>query len=237
MASSTATGDYDVEYVYNMLETNMWLASSSANQDWTFDAGVGNELSADYFVLIGHNWDTASSVVSLEYSDTGAFSGEQSNVFFGISITSDEVFLIEFATQSARYWKLSINGNSVAPFAAICIWGDKTELDYATASYDPYGQTSKANVNVTQGGYMSGSHTKYLERNITFNFADADSTLYGKVKTWWDASGLKNLFVAWETANNPTDVWLMRPDTRFNNPLTNQGSYRNITISLKGRLE
>jgi hypothetical protein len=120
---------------------------------------------------------------------------------------------------------------------AICIWGDKTELDYATASYDPYAQNVKANVGLSQGGYVTGIHEKYTERSLALRFADADSTLYDKVKSWWDTSGLKNFFVAWETANNPTDVFLMRPDPKFNNPLTNGGAYRNITINLKGRKE
>ena len=84
---------------------------------------------------------------------------------------------------------------------------------------------------------MAGSHTKYIERNITFDFADADTILYDKIAGWWNTSGLKNLFVAHETANRPAAVRLMRPDTRFNNPLANGGAFRDISISLKGRLE
>jgi hypothetical protein len=46
---------------------------------------------------------------------------------------------------------------------------------------------------------------------------------------------MKQFYVAWETANNPDDIFLMRSDGDFNNPLTNGGAYRDITINLKGR--
>ena len=66
-------------------------------------------------------------------------------------------------------------------------------------------------------------------------FKEGDSTLYGKVSDWIDRNGMKQFFVAWENANNPDDVFLMRPDGRYNNQLTNGGLYRDITINLKGR--
>ena len=236
--TTESTGDFDVDYLYNMLETNKWKATNTTDVTIIYDAGVGNTETADYLAIIGHNFFTADAQIDLEYSSTGAWGGEEVSVVTALAPTSDDVILNEFAQTSAfRYWRLTLSSLTVTPFMAICIWGNKTELDYATTAYDPHGQTAKANINITQGGYMAGSHTKYLERNITFNFNDADSTLYDKIFAWWETSGLKNFFVAWETANNPTDVWLMRPDTRFNNPLTNGGAYRNITISLKGRLE
>ena len=151
---------------------------------------------------------------------------------------ADTVYLKEFtATAAHRYWRLRITAASVPVYMTLCIWGQKTELDYATASFDPHEQNVKANVNLSQGGYVTGVHTQYAERSLSLQFEDADATLYSKVKTWWDTSGLKNFFVAWEIANNPNDVYLMRPDVKFSNPLTNGGLYRNITINLTGRKE
>jgi hypothetical protein len=221
-----------------MLETNMWKSANSNQQDIRYDAGAGNSETADYLIIFGHNLFTVDADVYLQYSDTGAYGGEEVSVISAYTVLSDDALLIEFTKSAAwRYWRLLLATMTGTPFITLAIWGNKTELDYASASLDPHSMTARASVNITQGGYMAGTHTKHIERSLALRFTDADSTLYNKVKAWWDTSGLKNFFVAWETANSPSDVYLMRPDTRFNNPLINGGSYRDISISLKGRKE
>lgn len=101
----------------------------------------------------------------------------------------------------------------------------------------PYEQNVKASVGLSQGGYVTGVHVEYTERSLSLVIEDADAALYAKVKDWWDRSGLKNFFVAWDTTNSPNDVWFMRPDTKFSNPFKAGGLYRDITINLRGRKE
>ncbi len=237
--STESSGDYDVDYIYNMIEVNSWQAANTTSPMYvTLDLGSGNTADADYLAVLGHNLNTIGATIDLEYSATGAWAGEEVSVF-SEAPSADTVYLKEFTAPGAkRYWRLKISGTlSAAPYMAICVWGLKTEFDYATASFDPYAQNVKASVGLSQGGYVTGVHEKHTERSLALRFADADSTLYEKVKTWFETHKLKNLFVAWETANNPTDVFLMRPASRFSNPLTNGGAYRNITINLKGRRE
>jgi len=233
-ATSTAAGDYLVSYIYNMLETNMWKASSSANQTLSYDAGAGNTKGADYISILGHNLKTAGASIYLEWSDNNSNWTQA----WSDTPTADTIYLKEFTQTAAhRYWRLRITGASVAVYMTLCIWGLKTELDYCTAEFDPYGQEVKANRNFSQGGYVTGIHTMYAERQIALTFEDADAALYGLIKTWWETSGLKNFFMAWEIDNNPNDVYLMRPDAKFFNPLTNGGLYRNVNINLTGRKE
>jgi len=237
VATTTATGDYLAAYIYNMLETNMWkAANTTAPMYLTYDAGSGNTKTADYLAIIGHNLNTIGATITLQYSTNGS---TWSDAFTGVAPSSDNVYLKEWTDPGAkRYWRLRIAGTlSAAPYLTLCIWGSKTELDYATAAFDPYEQEVKAAVGMSQGGYVTGVHAQYAERSLDLKFEDADSTLYNKVKTWWDTSGLKNFFVAWETANNPNDVYLMRPEAKFSNPLINGGLYRDITVGLKGRKE
>jgi len=137
-----------------------------------------------------------------------------------------------------RYWRRKIGGTlTVAPKAAISIWGNKTELDYARASFDPNAEEIKANVNISDTGYLLGIHRRFIERSMSLSFPDSDQAFYDTVKAWWDGNGLNNFFVAWEHANNPSDVFLMHPDPKFSAPLTNGGAYRDVTIKLKGRKE
>lgn len=232
-ATSTASG-YDVMNIYNMLETNMWKASSSANQTLSYDAGSGNTKVADYIAILGHNLKTAGASIYLERSDDNSSWTEA----WSDTPAADTVYLKEFTRTAAhRYWRLRIMGASTAVYMTLCIWGLKTELDYATAGFDPHEQEVKANVSVSETGYLLGIHHKYIERSMTLKFEDADVDLYAKVKEWWEASGLKNFFVVWEGANSPDDVYLMRPDSKFNNPLKAGGLYRDITINLRGRKE
>ncbi|MBI5970872.1 MAG: hypothetical protein HY884_06930 [Deltaproteobacteria bacterium] len=239
-ASSTASGDYSAAYIYNMLEVNSWKAANTTTPMYiTFDGGSAQGVyNADFLAIIGHNLATIGGTITLQYS-TDNFAADINDAFTGFAPATDAVILKEFTAPGAkRYWRLKITGTlSAAPYMAICIWGNKVELDYASASFDPYEQDVKAQVNLSQGGYVTGIHTQYTERSLNLRFDDADSALYAKVKTWWDSSGLKNFFAAWETANNPNDVYLMRPDTRFSNPLKLGGAYRDISIQLKGRKE
>ncbi len=240
MADSTdSSGDYDVDYTYKMFETNIWKAADTTSPVYlTLDLGAGNTADADYLAIIGHNLNTIGATVTLQYS-TDNFAADVNDAFTGEAPSADTVYLKEFTAPGAkRYWRLKISGTlSVAPYLAICIWGEETELDYATAFFDPHAENVKATVGMSQGGYVTGIHEKYAERMLSLKFHDADSALYSKVKGWWDTSGLNNIFVAWETANNPSDVYLMRPGMKLNNPLANGGAYRNITINLKGRKE
>ena len=156
----------------------------------------------------------------------------------GSSISpGDASDIIPAGLNAMRHWRLRITDHTAPPEMSICIWGDTMELDYATASFDPHGEEVKANIGISYGGYVSGIHTRYAERRMTLRFSDADGELYQKIRDWWEEHGIKNLFVAWERANNPRDVFLMRPDASFRNPLTGGGAYRDITINLKGRKE
>ncbi|GEM_PF-1656401 len=236
-ASSTATGDYNVTYLYNMLETNMWKAANTTTPMYiSYDAGVGNTKQADYLILYQHNLKDLGATVTLQYS-TDNFVADINDVFTPNTPPDNQLWLKEFTSPGAkRHWRLKIYGViTVAPYITLGLWGLKTELDYATAAFDPYEVNVKANVNLSAGGYVTGIHTKYSERSVNLQFDDADSTLYNKIKTWWDTSGLKNFYLAWDTTNNPNDIYLVRPDLKFSNPFATGGLYRNITLNLKGR--
>lgn len=238
LTATSAAPLCEVSNIYNMLETNMWKASDLADPQYiTFDAGAGNGGSADYLAVQGHNLATCGALVALQYS-TDDFAADINDAFAPEVPAADRIYLKEF-TQTApyRYWRLKITGHTQAPYMTICIWGNFAELDYASSSFDPRSQEAKANVNLSYGGYVAGIHTQYVERSMALRFEDADPAMYAKVEAWWATSGLKHFFVAWERANSPDDVFLMRPDARFDNPLKNGGAYRDITINLKGRKE
>lgn len=243
-ASSTASGDYSVNYLYNMLEVNSWKAADVNVPIYIhYDNGVGagHTGEADYIIIFGHNLNTVNAKITLQYS-MDDFVSDINDAFTGEKPTSDGIYLREFDNPGPkRYWRLKLEDNNgggsltSTPYMTLCIWGRKSEIDYVSTSFDPHGQTIHAKVNITQGGYVSGIHTSYIERKITLNFHDADEDVYAKIEAWRDINGMKQFFVGWETLNRPNDVYLMYPDGQYNNPLSAGGRYRNIAINLKGR--
>jgi hypothetical protein len=226
-----------------------WIKTSVAGQaGLRIGDGVGSSVAyhtggGDWeWVTVTRTMDSSATLFKVNFiveTTDGTAYFDKAVAVEGSSVSSiDESDCIQPSSGAKRYWRLKIAGfGSAPPEMAICVWGDKTELDYATASFDPYEQEEKAKVNLSYGGYVTGVHKQYTERRLNLRIDDADSVLYGKVKTWWETHGLKNLFVAWETANNPSDVWLMRQSPKFRNPFNRTGLYRDINIQLTGRKE
>lgn len=197
---------------WEFLTVSKTVHASATYLRWFLQITTGTQITADFDGAIAK---VASSVSSTDVSD-----------------------YIQPSSNAKRYWRLKVAGyGTTSPDMAVCIWGDKTELDYASASFDPHHQEETANVNLSYGGYVTGIHTRYTERRLDLRINDADPDLYDKLKSWWDTHGLKNLFVAWDTAKNPSDVWLMRSSGTFRNPFNRTGLYRDINIKLSGRKE
>ena len=233
--TSTSTGDYALANMTNNLEVNRWKASSSATQNFIYEGTTTKE--ADYIAIAGHNLNTAGATLTLQASSSTAFAGEQSTLFIEAP-SNDRVFLKEFTSpgQGIKSWKIILSGQTTACHISICSLGTRTELDYITPPFDPYGQEIKAQTNLTNGGYVTGIHTQYTERQMNIFLSNKTTSIYNKVKTWWETHQLKNFFVAWDITNDSTNIWLMRGDEKFNNPIS-VDQYRNITLSLIGRKE
>ncbi|MCC6502317.1 MAG: hypothetical protein IT362_04165 [Deltaproteobacteria bacterium] len=222
--------------IHSMLETNLWQADTSQGPHHiTFDSGAGSARGADYLAVAGHNFNSSGASVKLQYSTDAVF---YEDAFTAFTPASDRAFVKEFTCPGEfRYWRVILENTAAEPFIYICGLGTRTELDYASASFDPNEQEVKGAVNLSHGGYLAGAHSRHIERSMTIRFDDADEALYAKVAEWWEGNRGANFFVAWESANHPEEVFLMRPEARFSNPLKAGGGARDIVLSLAGRKE
>jgi hypothetical protein len=149
---------------------------------------------------------------------------------------TDLPFVREGTSTAKRYWNLLISGSlTAAPQIRIGYWGELTELEYASTTFDPNQQLDRANINTSQTGFVLGVHTKYTERRQRFRWIDADLALYTKIAAWFAAVGKNLFFTAWEIDEHPTEVYLMHGDGNLNAPYKKGGNYRDITINLTGR--
>lgn len=234
-ASSTFDGT-SVENIHNMLETNRWQAAQVQGPHYIiFDSGEGRSHPADYIAISGHNLSTAAALMTLQYSNDGT---AYQDAFAPFTPASDRALVREFTSPGAfRYWRIRLEDTAIAPFIYIAIWGEKTELDYASSSFDPHEQEARDTVNLSYGGYLAGVHSRFIERSMSIRFEDADAALYEKVMEWREGSGAKNFFIAWESSSHPDDVFLMRPEPRSSNLLKAGGAARDIVVALTGRKE
>lgn len=237
IATSTSTGAYAIDNIHNMLEVNGWKGTSSATQNIDFDAGVGNSFDMNYIAILGHN--LSGSTVSVIHSTSTAYStaGTTAGTALSTVVPANTVFMREFTAPGARrFTRIQISGMTTAPFVNIVSLGTVSTIAFIQPPFDPHSQRTIKNTNITQNGFVAGIHTKFTERNITLGFGGVSTALYSIFNAWHENSGMKNFFMAWDTTNDSSAVYLVRPDGNFNNPI-NVDKFRNVTINLKGRKE
>lgn len=234
-SSTSSTSDFSVDYLHNFLEVNSWQESTgmSTARTITYDAGAGNTYSADYFVIHGHNINGSTLALDAS-SDNFAASTVSAVPAFTVGTTAS--ILSQFTSPgSYRFWRFSLSASTAIPIGIqILSLGTATELDYITPPFDPHAQEIKANINLSHSGYVTGIHTMFSERNLDIKLQNASTAVYQSVKTWFETHGAKQFFVAWDATGSTADVWLVRPELRFNNQIT-VDKFRDISISLTGR--
>lgn len=233
LVATTEDANYPVSNILDRLNGTLYKGLTTVTHYITYDAGVGNSITCDYFALGGDN--LAGATVALEFSDDN-FASDIRQAFAAFARSAAEPVVKEFASISGRYSRMKMTGLSVAPQISLAHWGQLTELNYASGDFDPDAVEFKGNINVTPTGYLTGVHKKCFERQIQFKLQKMDDALWQKLYAWWYDVEMRCFFMAWEKTNHPADVWIVRPTPgKFNNPLTSKGLYRTGTISLLGR--
>lgn len=231
IASATTSG-YSVDSLLIFLESSLWKGVGTGTHTITFDAGVGNTITADFVGVAGHNLSGAT--FKLQYS-TDNFAADINDAV-SFSPSNNFPFLKEFASVDKRYWRIQLTGLTATPFMGIAFWGDLVEWDFP-ALFDPNGETDKANVNISPTGFLLGINVKFIERtlNIVFRGVEDGGTLWNALKTWWDDHSLNLLFISWDIDNHPNDIYLVYPAPSFKGPFIT-ATRREVTLSFKGRV-
>ncbi len=212
---------------------------------------VAGDVTVDYLILYGHNLKSAGTAgvvlqKGVEARADGTHVGDGSAVgngtggyadIHGMVVPPDDStpVLAEFTATTGRWFRVKMDGHGYPVQARLLSFGQSTPLAYATSSFDPHHEEVKAERVVSRTGYLLGIHRRHTERRLDVSFDHMDAALYDKLREWWQSHGLKNLFVGWNTEDNPEDVYLMRPEPTFNAPFRDGGLYRSIRLSFRGR--
>jgi hypothetical protein len=233
MAATSEEAGFAKENVYDLRESSLWKATSAADQYLTFDAGVGKTYAADYLAIANHNLFGCDALLVLQ------FAGDDdiwTDAFAPFVPASDKPIVVEFDQSLHRKWRVKLTSLAAAPFMAISIFGQKTELGYTWGSFDPNAHEIKDNIFTSDTGYLLGISRRYTEAQINLRFGKVRADLYAKFLAWREGCGLGNFFLAWETSQHPADVLLVRADAQWNHPISGpQGTYREVSLKLIGR--
>lgn len=231
VASATAAG-YGVDNLLIFLEGSLWKGVGTGTHTITFDAGVGNTVSADYVGVANHNLSGAT--FKLQYSNDN-FSGDINDAV-SFSPSDNLPFLKEFAAQDERYWRIELTGLTAVPFMAIAYWGDLVEWDFPSL-FDPHEEDDQSNVNESSTGYLLGINQKFIEKRLSFKFRGVEDggTLWLAIRAWWETHGLNLFFLSWDIDNHPDDIFFVYSESKFKAPFI-MATLREVSLKFKGRV-
>ena len=247
--ASGEEGGYPAGNLVDWSEATLWRGTTERPL-YLYCEAAGDET-VDYLILYGHNLKSAGTAGAVLQKGVqaiadGTYLADGSTVangtggytdIHGMVVPPDDAtpVLVEFTATTGRYFRVKIDGHGQAPRARLLSFGEKTTLSYATASFDPHHEEVRAERVVSRTGYLLGIHERYTERRLDISFDYMDAALFATLREWWQGHGLKNLFIGWNTADNPEDVYLMRPEPTFNAPFRDGGLYRSMKLSFRGR--
>jgi len=123
--TSEASG-YEKENAYNYLTWDHWKPSASGTVYYTVD--LGSAQSIDAWGVVAHNLGNNSASIKLQYSDTGAWAGEEVDVGTAVSPDTTETIMKTFTSLSKRYWRWEIVSASAASQIGLLFLGVKMEM-------------------------------------------------------------------------------------------------------------
>lgn len=241
LAATSTDAGYDIANILDRLDDTKWQAANTVTPqyiDITTGPGGGDSLTADFFGMGGHNFGTIGATATLQRSATGAWAGEEVDVM--VNAPSDnKTFVKENISVSDDYWRLKISGSlSDKPYITHCYWGEKTELGFAEDLGDPDAFMDHDIINFSEEGDLLGVYGTWKEREIIFRFVFKDNAFWQTIVDWRENIDLLRFFMSWEKGEYPTENWLVsRKKGRFRNPVSINGLWREITLSLTGKME
>ena len=235
--TSEASG-YPKGNLYDDDLNSMWKATSTAEQSINIDAGAA--VPVDVFCLGPvHNLKTADAELSLQYSSTGAWAGEQT-VVFTLTPSADNVYDHRLFTQvSARYWRIVLASLAATPQIGEIAFGARYTLPkYFAEGFDDRNRVLTKTVNTSDGGQREKI---VFHRRRTFPCTMTPITVGAQAETdfftWRDAveDGTPFWFL-YDVGNDYETVFVSLIDTEFNAPISLGLSRQNITFKLEEEL-
>lgn len=229
-ASSTASG-FAAANVADWRPYTWWKPTALPA---TITVDCGSAKAADYALVYGHTLFSAGCTVEVRGS-TDNFAS--SNVLVAtLTPSSDEPFLITFASVSYRYWRLRITGAATMPALAIAAIGAALTLPTGLPEgFDPVGRKVEGQTNRNELGQPLGRVVEFESWKESVRLQRVSWAWLRN--TWlpaWRAHLRSSPFVfAWEPGSYAGELRLVNAGEQFTTP-HNAGSRLDLTLELMG---
>lgn len=158
IASTTATGDY---YANNLTDFRPYTWWKPTALPATVTVDCGSARSADSCFVYGHDLYTQSATFEVRGS-TDNFSS--SNVLVStVTPTSNDAFVLTFASVSYRYWRVRLTGTTMPSLAIVAIGARFEPSGTVNLDFDPLGRTLLGQSNLNDNGQPLGKVIDYAE--------------------------------------------------------------------------
>lgn len=227
--------------------------SSGTTVDIITDAGVGNTVDVDYFMIVGHDLfdpaEDAGGAVTLTFAHSA---DNISYITIFTQVAADNLIIPKIFTQETRrFFRLRLTrGSGFIPSIGELQWGTRVQFpDGVEVGFDPNVERINARANESQTGNFLGSIINFVQRSATVRMTLTENsfvtgTTLGNFKHWWDNDGSKMKGFLWWW--NPDDTFrvdaffaIVNPSTTLSRPLSTQVSVgrRDIEFEILGLKE
>lgn len=233
-ATDTADG-YDILNVADNRAYTFWMAASAGTKYITIDCS--DQSGADCLGIAGHNLYTAQATVSVESSANAVDWTERLAGFIPVS---NMAFLKVFDFSSARYWRLKIITETIAPTIAVCELGPRLEMPCPPETpYIPYKEMIEADTAKSKIGHLLGAVIRHKPIEILASFTVLNRNwVFGDFKAFWDSHGsnLLPFFYAWDLTAYPEHVYYvaLKENYAYQTPLSVGAFVDKIDIEMEG---
>lgn len=234
-ASTEATG-FEKENAYDGLGFDYW--KPTATGDSYLQVTFATTQAVDYVAIWGHDLFDHSSTYKVESSDDGA---AWSDVFSAVTPTDNNTIYKSFASETHRWWRVTINSATTLPAIAGIQIGEYLEMprkagigsSMPTLAPEIEMKTARSE----SGAFIGG---RQLSKGVkgSFKFSDIDPAW---VRTNWKPfithmQTPKVFVIQWDTATYTDEVMLAWADGKVSPPSYSNALYMDLSLKFKGAL-
>jgi hypothetical protein len=226
VAAKVYTNWYDAVAAVGTAYTDAWAVYPNAAT-----SGLG---------IRRHNLGSAVASVSVEYSETGLWAGEEVEALAPFTPADDRPVLKTFASATAPYWRVGIVTASVAARMSILILGEPLTCPYPPeAPFAVYDEETTSDDPWSPGGEPLRVDVEGHRRHLAASVVSLDSAwVMGTFRPWWrrHARHMRPFLIAPDLDLLPKVIFWMRrkKGSKLETPQRLWGVVDRITLDLAG---
>lgn len=242
---TTEDSGFPIENLQNWRATDICRVSGENTYEFEWEFGsAGITLSA--FAISNHNMNTRGARYKLEGINDAGSSGSTPTSIIAFTTPGNDFTIVKFFSEvTFETIRLTIDngGNSSDPAftldIGIVFLGDYLEMEHhPVPTVNPDGQQDFGQSSRGETGYLLGTVREHTMRMSNWKFDHLTPSWFdANWLPFWSAHRDKPFFWIWDSVTAPLEAYLMEFANKRLQAPWRATMYRNLSFSLRGRLE